>query len=233
MSHVQLTVSADQSSGPSGPRIVVTLALAGLLSGMALAGVYHITKPVIEANEARALRRAIFKVVPGSFAVQKLVLRDEQLMSIAEDEVTNEPAIYTAYDAEGRFLAYAIEGAGPGFQDTIRLLYGYDPAREQVVGLHILESRETPGLGDRIYKDAAFQENFKALAVHPRIMLVKDDRSSNNDVDAITGATISSRAVVNILNSSNAQWLGRLPPPGQAPMRLPPGARARDVGKGH
>ena len=233
MSHVQLTVSADQSSGPSGPRIVVTLALAGLLSGMALAGVYHITKPVIEANEARALRGAVFKVVPGAFAVQRYVLRDNRLAPVAEDELTSEPAIYAAYDEEGRFLAYAIEGAGPGFQDTIRLLYGYDPSQKQIVGLHILESRETPGLGDRIYKDAAFGENFKALAVHPKIVLVKDDRSSNNEVDAITGATISSRAVVNILNSSNGQWLGRLPPPGQAPPRQPPGPRAEDVTEGH
>ncbi|MEW8139698.1 MAG: FMN-binding protein, partial [Candidatus Thiodiazotropha endolucinida] len=100
--------------------------------------------------------------------------------------------------------------SGPGFQDTIRLLYGYQPKQRKVVGMEILESRETPGLGDKIYKDAEFVSNFDALSVEPEIVTVKRGaKAAPNEVDAITGATISSKAVVRIINQANQQWLQR------------------------
>jgi len=75
----------------------------------------------------------------------------------------------------------------------------------------ILESRETPGLGDKIYKDADFVANFRSLSVEPEILAVKKGtKSAANEVDAITGATISSKAVVRIINEGNAKWLPRL-----------------------
>jgi len=79
-----------------------------------------------------------------------------------------------------------------------------------VTGMYVLESRETPGLGDKIFKDEAFVANFRALAVDPEIVLVKGGRTADNEVDAITGATISSRAVVKILNTAHEAWRPRL-----------------------
>jgi electron transport complex protein RnfG len=109
-------------------------------------------------------------------------------------------------------------GAGPGFQDTIALLYGYLPREKQVVGMEILESRETPGLGDKIYKDADFVAEFSALAVEPEIVAVKKGTATQpNQVDSITGATISSKAVVRIINETHMAWAGQLPAPGTEP----------------
>jgi electron transport complex protein RnfG len=141
---------------------------------------------------------------------------------VAPDEVATGPVIHAAYDEQRRFVGWAVSGAAPGFQDTIRVLYGYDPARKLVTGMYILESRETPGLGDKIYKDEAFVANFEALAVEPEIVLVKDGRDANNEVDAITGATISSAAVVRIINQANERWLPVLPPPGSEPTLAEP-----------
>ena len=108
--------------------------------------------------------------------------------------------------------------AGPGFQDTIALLYGYRPGEKIVVGMEVLESRETPGLGDKIYKDAAFVGAFSALSVEPEIVAVKKGtKSQPNEIDAITGATISSKAVVRIINETQAKWSGQLPAPGSEP----------------
>jgi electron transport complex protein RnfG len=77
--------------------------------------------------------------------------------------------------------------------------------------MEILDSRETPGLGDKIYKDAAFVANFASLSVDPEIVAVKKgNKSAPNQIDAITGATISSKAVVKIINTANALWLPRL-----------------------
>ncbi|MHC4142111.1 MAG: FMN-binding protein, partial [Planctomycetota bacterium] len=51
----------------------------------------------------------------------------------------------------------------------------------------------------------------------PEIVVVKDGRDADNEVDAITGATISSKAVVKIINEANTRWLDLLPPPESVP----------------
>ena len=77
--------------------------------------------------------------------------------------------------------------------------------------MEVLESRETPGLGDKIYKDAEFVRAFSALSIEPEIMAVKKGTSSMpNEIDAITGATISSKAVVRIINEAHAAWSEKL-----------------------
>jgi len=194
---------------PETPRLVMTLGVAGLLSGLAIVGAYRLTLPVIQANQAEALRRAVFKVVPGAERLERLVVRDGALVP-AGDSAADEPSVYAGYAADGGFRGYAVPSAGPGFQDTIRLLYGYDPERDRVVGMEVLESRETPGLGDRIYKDEEFVAQFRDLAVEPEVVLVKEEPTAPNQVDAITGATISSTAVVKIVNAGNEEWLARL-----------------------
>ncbi len=210
-----------RASGATPPpdttvRLVATLAVAGLLSGIAIVGAYELTKPLIEANRARALRQAVFEVVPGAERLQRLAERDGVLVAAA-GEAGNEPSIYGGYAADGSFLGYAIPGEAPGYQDIVKLLYGFDPARQRVIGMEILESKETPGLGDRIYKDQDFVAAFRDLGVEPEIELVKDGATAANQVDGITGATISSKTVVRIINQANAEWLPRLPAPGQEP----------------
>jgi len=194
---------------PETPRLVATLGIAGLLSGFAIVGAYRLTLPRIQENQAEALRRAVFEVVPGSERLERLVVQGGALVPAA-DASADAPSVYAAYTADGSFLGYAVPAAGAGFQDTIRLLYGYDPDRGRIVGMQVLESRETPGLGDRIYKDQAFVDQFRDLAVEPQVELVKETPTAPNQVDAITGATISSTAVVKIVNAGNQEWLAVL-----------------------
>lgn len=202
---------------PSSTRLIATLGLAGLLSGLIIVSVFEATLPTITAHKAKVLREAVFQVLPDATRMQRLVFRDGGLV-VKEEEEMDEEALFGGYDAQGELLGYAIPSAGPGFQDTISLIYGYMPAKRMVVGMEILQSRETPGLGDKIYKDAAFVANFHALAIDPEILAVKKGtKSAANQVDAITGATISSKAVVRIVNEGNARWLERLPDPDEAP----------------
>ena len=226
------TDTLKQPAAPSSLRLVMTLAIAGLVSGVAIIGIYESTLPTITANKARELREAVFKVLPDDVsAMQPLVYRDGTFMTVEEPE-KDEPVVYGGYDEQGDFVGYAMPGAGPGFQDTIALLYGYLPGEKKVVGMEILESRETPGLGDKIYKDAAFVANFSALIPDPDIVTVKKGtRSAPNEVDAITGATISSKAVVRIINEGQARWRGKLPAPGQEPP-LPDPAESPEAGPG-
>jgi electron transport complex protein RnfG len=205
--------TAVRATEPSSARLVATLGLAGLLSGLIIVSAYEATLPRIEAYKARVLREAVFKVLPGVERMQRLVYRDGRLVP-NEAEAKGEEAVFAGYDAQGRLVGYAIPAEGPGFQDLIRLLYGYRPETREVTGMEVLESRETPGLGDKIYKDAHFVANFDGLAVDPEIRAVKKGKkAAPNEIDAITGATISSKAVVRIMNAANAIWLERLPAP--------------------
>ena len=216
---------------PSSLRLVLTLAIAGLVSGIAIIGIYESTLPTITANKARELREAVFKVLPGVSQMQALVSRNGELVVVAAPD-KDEPVIYGGYDEAQAFVGYAIPAAGPGFQDTIAILYGYMPGKKQVVGMEVLESRETPGLGDKIYKDAVWVAGFSALSVEPEIIAVKKGtKSSPNEIDAITGATISSKAVVRIINEAHMAWVAQLPPAGSEPPLRQTGTADTEAGQ--
>jgi electron transport complex protein RnfG len=118
--------------------------------------------------------------------------------------------VWEGLGQDGVRRGFAVVAEGPGFQDTIRLLYGLDTARRVITGVAILESRETPGLGDRILHDEAFHRSFEALAVEPSIEVVMGTPTAPNQIDGITGATISSRAVATILDGSARDVLAQL-----------------------
>ena len=199
-----MSISPPDLREPSALRLILTLSLAGLFSGLIIVLAYHATRPAITAYQAEQLRASVFKVLPGVTRIQRQIIREGQLIA-AEDPGSE--AVYAGYDAGNRLVGYAIPAEGPGFQDTIRLLYGYLPGPRTVVGMEILDSRETPGLGDKIYKDAAFVANFQRLQIDPAILAVKKGRkAAPNEIDAITGATISSKAVARIINQGNATW---------------------------
>jgi len=198
----------ETRSEPSSLRLVLTLGLTGLLSGLVLVGIYLATKPRIERNQAEALQRAIFRVLPGTESTTPMVLRDGRLTEWTEPgRPPEDGTIYAGFDAQGALVGYAIPADGSGFMDTIRLIYGFDPSRKVIVGMQVLDSRETPGLGDKIVGDEAFHANFRALAVEPDIVPVKHETTAPNQVDCITGATISSEAVVSILDRSAKRWV--------------------------
>ncbi len=203
-----------QQETTSGLRMVLTMGGIGLVAGLLIVLTYQFTLPRIERNKAAALERAVFEVVPGARSQVAFALRDNVL---EPDEAGEKGAehFYACYDDAGDFVGVAIEASGQGFQDVIRLLYGYSPENETVVGLKILESKETPGLGDKISKDPAFQSNFAALDVrldggapaHPVSLAKHGEKHNAWEVEAITGATISSRAVTRIIRESTAHCL--------------------------
>ena len=101
----------------SSLRMILTLGLAGMISGFALVGIYLFTAPIIEANKAEALRQAILLVVPGSKSYQTLELQDSGLVALNPEEEKNNKGgerIYAAFDASGKLLGFAIPGAEPG-----------------------------------------------------------------------------------------------------------------------
>lgn len=186
----------------------------GVLCGFLIVLTYEGTLPRVERLKAEALEKAIFKVIPGITETRAFTYSDNTLR-LSDDKTDS--VVYAGYDDQGNFKGVAIEASGQGYADVIRILYGYDPERQQLIGFYVLESKETPGLGDKIEKDEKFLANFSALDVLltddfkrivNKVIPVKNSTKQNPwEVDGITGATISSRAIGNIIGSSTEVWI--------------------------
>lgn len=199
-------MSSVKRAGPV--RMILTLAVAGFASGLVLVTVYVRTAPLILENQKAALEAAIYKVVPGSTNRKAFEIKENKLVPYEGDGLPMQDAVFAAYDDSGSLLGYGIPSEGPGFQDTIKLIYGYDHEAGKVIGMEVLESKETPGLGDKIIKDKEFVDNFSDLSISPEIVAVKTGtKEASNEVDTISGATISSKAVVKIINDGNGKFL--------------------------
>ena len=170
------------------------------------------------------VERAVFEVLPGTTRLERYSWDGSKLGAEATGQGSLQESFFAGFNADGALVGFAVPGAGAGFADTIKLIYGLDPSAERVLGMKVLESRETPGLGDKIYKDAKFVAEFLDLTLEPVIELIKGHGEKTNQVDAITGATISSRAVVKILNQTNAIWRPRIVALGAQPLGSEAGA---------
>lgn len=192
----------------------------GLVCGLLLVAVFLWTKPIIEHNREEALKRAIFQVLTNAETSVTFQLDGDSSFSRLAGKPTGASVVHAGYAADGSLAGLAIEASGTGYQDVIKVIYGYSPERQAIVGFRVLESRETPGLGDKIDLDPQFLENFKALDVslaadgaaiaHPIVSVKRGEKTEPWQIDAITGATVSSVAVTKMLRESSAFWMPKL-----------------------
>lgn len=186
----------------SSIRLVLTLALAGAVAGLIIVLVHQWAQPRIEEHQARVLREAIYEVLGGPERYETAFLVDGSFTTSPPPtaDTASLERVYVGYDENGAPVGVAVAGAQPGFQDVIRLIFGYDPDDRRVLGMKVLENKETPGLGDKIVKDSAFVAEFSGVTAP--LLGVKSGAGDDedNEVDMITGATISSRAVIDIIN---------------------------------
>lgn len=166
-------------------RMILTLTLLGLISGLALSMVSNYADPLIKQNKQEAIREAIYYVV--------------QTAESYEEESMDGKVVYETYNSSDELVGYAFTASGGGYQGTIRLMVGTGPNLQKIKGMQILESSETPGLGGKI-RGENFKSQFRNLQVRKEVGLVKSAEPEKGEIQAITGATISSRAVVNIIN---------------------------------
>ncbi len=183
-------------------RLILTLALAGAIAGLAIVLVFGWAAPRIEAHRAAALRAAIQEVLGGPERYETLFVLDGALTAALPANVDSAglDRVYAGYARDGSRMGFAVAGEQPGYQDIVGLIFGYDPDSDELLGMKVLESKETPGLGDKIEKDSAFVASFRGVV--PLIEGVKagEGTDGEHEVDMITGATISSRTVIEIIN---------------------------------
>jgi len=192
----------------------------GLLCGLLIVTVYEVTRPIIRRNKIEARQQAIFDVLPGAEQSRTFRLTAEGTFAEASPDSEGEGLAFAGYDQQGELVGIALEAAGMGYQDVVRVLYGYSFSAQAIIGIRVLESRETPGLGDRVETDPAYLKNFVKLDValtddgeslrHPIEFCRSGEKQSPWQIDGISGATITSRAIAEMLSLSTAQWIARV-----------------------
>jgi electron transport complex protein RnfG len=110
----------------------------------------------------------------------------------------------------------ALNAAEQGYQDIVKLLYGYNPETGCITGYDVLKSTETPGFGTKITSDEEFLANFNCLdakvnqertALINVIKTVRHGTKQNPwEIDAISGSTITSNAVGRMFNKSGQKY---------------------------
>jgi electron transport complex protein RnfG len=212
-------VATPTAPSPVTRAMIMTLGGVALLSGFLVAFAYQLSLPYIEANKRRAIEQAVFRLFPQATARVSMALGSEG-MRRTETAAPGEIPVYAVYDKGGQLLGIAAEAAARGYQDVIRVLYGYSPQCRCITGIRVLQSTETPGIGDKIVTDPEFLENFRALdarlnpessaLLHPIVTVRHGTKTEAWQIDAISGASISCNAIGRMLNQSAQTTLPKL-----------------------
>lgn len=215
-------MSSAEQAQPIAPQagsfqMIYTLGGVAMISGFLLVFVFQATEGRIAANKKAAIERAVFDVIPGAEERRTFQVVDGAVVPVSADENPQGTVFYAGYDDSGTFIGVALPAAAQGYADIVKTLYGYDPESENIVGMTVLESKETPGLGDKISKDAEFKKNFEALEAelnaagdglaHDIVTVKTGAKSKPWEIDGIAGATISSKTVGRAINASANELL--------------------------
>jgi len=204
--------------------MIRTLGLLSAICGLIIVASYQGTYAAVQENKRIAVERAVFKVIPSAKSIEEYLASPEGGVTKVGAGGTASPGavkFYAGYDAAGKLAGIAAEGAAKGYADNVRILFAYDPVAGTVASFSVVASRETPGIGDKILVNKDFLGNFpleaklsadlKTLA--HEIRTVKHGSKANPwEVDAISGATITSRAVGKAINDAAQALLPRIAP---------------------
>ena len=177
--------------------MVLALTVITLCAAAILASVYTITKEPIERSKMAKEQNAIKKVLP---AFEKL--GEAETVSLPNGDFT----VYKAYDANGNFVGAAVESYSKnGFNGEVHIMVGFD-TEENIVDYFVLEQKETPGLGTKMadwFKTDKGGQNIKGKNPSVNRLRVTKD---GGEIDAITAATISSRAFLEAVQNAYAAF---------------------------
>ncbi len=237
-------MTESRTGGAEIARIYCVVLSVGICCSLAIVTTFEVTRPIIARNRTTLRKNAVFDLLPGATTIVSYRFDPNATQFIAAPgDADGSEVFFAGLDRQGELVGVALETQGVGYQDMIRLLYAYSLDEQAITGIRVLESRETPGLGDRIETDEDFLSNFVQLDVslaagenelaHPIEFVKPGSKTSPWQIDGITGATISSQAVAEMLRESTVKWIPRvgsrsadftksLSEKGSDPLRAPP-----------
>lgn len=179
-------------------KMVLFVLILGTILSSALISVNVYTTPLIERNEAIKLQKTVLTAFGYEYD-------EETLEDIFNRNITTEGEGDTLYyRASNNLVAFPYEGKG--FQGGITGILAMEADMKTISGVAILSQVETPGLGSRI-SEKPFLGQFAKKQFDPELGFVSAGKSKNNhEIDGISGATLSSKAIIKILNDNYATY---------------------------
>lgn len=186
----------------------VVLGIISIITAVSVGVTYVTTKEKIRQKEEARRMEALLTVLPGL---------EGQPQEVTPPGAAPEEKVYRGLDKDQKVIGYAALGQAQGYSSTIKTMVGLSPDMQKVLSIKILTQGETPGLGTRVMEIATtktlwkllmgggaspaaaepltpwFQEQFKDKALNQLTVVREADPTR---IQAITGATISTRAVV-------------------------------------
>ena len=175
--------------------LIVASFCFGLLIAVTSAGL----SPRIRQNEINKRNRMVTVLLPEA---KNFILLDEPVEIQSLQGKKEKVEIYKAMSGTDECVGWSFEAAGSGFADKIKLVIALDKNFEKIAGFDVLLSNETPGFGDQIKYDY-YRDQFKgAPAGELKLVTIGERSKIDSEIVAISGATISSEAVVEIVSNS-------------------------------
>jgi len=193
---------------PEWIKFPVVLLIVTLISAVSLASLEKVTKPVKERIEAKGKKAALSVVLPKATDFKSLTAT-----------VEGKPFDYMEGLSGGEIVGYVAEAGAAGYSSIIKVMVGLDK-EFKIVAIKVLSQKETPGLGDKVNEVLSKKtivgliqgKKYDEKGLRPWFQIQFDGKQTpvmvNKDggkIEAITGATISSRAVCRAVNEATSK----------------------------
>lgn len=180
-------------------RLIFVLVVICAGSGLALSGVYQFTKEPIRMTMLREQKMPAVKAVftgPDGKPINQNNPADEMISIPVGEDDRGKPVKLAVFPAKqgGKTVAVAFEASSKGYGGDVGVMVGIDVAKNNLTGISVVSQSETPGLGARIVSDPSFAKSFKGKPL--------DKKLTKADIDALSGATFSTNAVVAAVNKA-------------------------------
>lgn len=183
-------------------RILVFVVVMGTVSGGLLVGVNTATSPLIARNEELALKSALLDALEITYEESKVIeIFAEQIQTLKKGQ-------YTFYQSPDGAFAFVFSGSG--LWGPVSGIISLENDLKTIRKVKITHQEETPGLGARIAEEN-YLKQFRTKEVLPKLIFMPEGKARDkNEVDAITGATGSSRALEKLLNENIQRYVAVL-----------------------
>ncbi len=174
---------------------VIIMAVMTIICIALVSGIHLSTQDLVIANEGLVLKKAVLYA-----AGIELPETNSGVNDLYDQMVVEKGELFLVNDSAGKIKAVAFITAGPGLWGEIEVVTAFDAELESFAGVEFIKQNETPGLGARITEEW-FKEQLRDK-VPPLTMVPEGTAAAESEIDAITGATRTSRYVLQLFNDA-------------------------------
>lgn len=173
------------------------LLVSAFFFGLLIAAADKAWSPRIEQNKLGEINQKMTSLLPAAVKFEQVADAEIDLGAGKKSK----SRIYKALSADGQCAGWTFTAEGSGFADKIEMIIAVDKNFEKIEGIDFAAINETPGFGDNANKPAFRNQFAQAPAGDLKLVKTGNPEKTDSEIVAITGATVTSTAVVNTVNN--------------------------------